>query len=175
MNKIILRVWGLSIHILKRKINDEDYAFSCVKRQSIVFNTNMSLRQRYNKYINVCIYHTIPAGSSESPVAAWLPLVLVLFLPKGAPVIAVSPCVLLPPWTPGTCRLFKARTPHLPPQRFLKTTLTPEERREIEKNSYQLSDTTEENKPKTLTTFLSLRYTSSQNLHLTTQIQIHTF
>lgn len=92
----------------------------------LVFSAHFQHKQQFKAalQLNVCIYLTLPAGSSQSPAAAWLPLLLVLLFPEGAPVIAVSPCVLLPPWTHGTHRLFKTRTPHLPTQRLLKSTLT---------------------------------------------------
>lgn len=70
-------------------------------------------------------YHTVPAGSRESPVVARLPLILVLLLSEGAPVVTVSPCVLLPPRTNGTSRLLEPGAPHLPPKWLLETALTP--------------------------------------------------
>lgn len=92
--------------------------------------------QRYD----VCLSRTVPARSTDSPAATSLPLFLVLLLPEGAPVIAVSPCELLPPWTSGTRRLFKTRTSHFPPQRLLKATLTSEDRREGERDPYWFAD-----------------------------------
>lgn len=95
---------------------------------------------------DVCISRTVPTGSTDSPAATRLALVLVLLLPEGAPVITVSPCVFLPPWTSGTGRLFKTRTPHFPPQRLLKATFASEEIREVERNPYQFGG-----KPEALT------------------------
>lgn len=87
------------------------------------------------------MYHTIPAGPTVSPIAAQLPVVFLLLLSKGAPVIAVSPRVLFPRRTTGTSAFFKAGTGHFPPQRLLKSTLTPEERQEMGRKLQQLKDT----------------------------------